>query len=114
MRPELLTPAGDIMPETLRDMLALVGENVSAKRIEKWAPLEMAVVYDWAVREHLHASDNNVRRRQRPSLLADAAASDLAREILGTFRGAHHGDSQRSDVGRRMYAKWVERWEQTR
>lgn len=111
MRPVLLGPAGEILPATLRDMLALVGEDVAVERIEKWAPLERAVVYDWAAREHLHASDNPVRRRPRPSLLADATGLELAREILRTFRGAHHGDSRRSDVGRRTFAKWEERAE---
>lgn len=70
MRPELLTPAVEITPVIIRDMLALVGhKGVTIERIEQWAPLEQAVVYDWAAREYLHASDNPVRRRPRPSLL---------------------------------------------
>jgi hypothetical protein len=68
MRPELLTPR-NITPEIMHDMLTVIGEDVSTERIAHWAPLERAVVYDWAVREHLHASDNLVRRRPRPSLV---------------------------------------------
>ena len=30
----------------------------------------------------------------------------LVDDILVTFRGAHHGDSQRSDVGKRTFEKW--------
>ena len=70
MRPELITPEGEeITPQMMRDMLALVGEEVSAERVGQWAPLERAVVYDWAYREYLRASDCLVRRRLRPSLL---------------------------------------------
>ena len=74
MRPELITPDGEeITPQIMRDMLALVGENVSTEDIRKWAPLERAVVYDWASRVHLRASDCIVRARPRPSLLGRAS-----------------------------------------
>jgi len=73
VRPELLTPDGEeITPQILRDMLALIGEAAtmpSTERIKRWSPLERAVVYDWAAREHLRASDCPVRRRPRPALL---------------------------------------------
>lgn len=122
MRPELLTPKDEIIPATLRDMLALVGcKGATTEQIEKWAPLEQAVVYDWAAREYLHASDNPVRRRPRPSLIGDAEPASpleeiqrlrrLAIDVLRTFRGAHHGDSRRSDVAQSTYDKWCERAE---
>jgi len=33
---------------------------------------------------------------------------ELVNDILRTFKAAHHGDSYRSDVGKRTFAKWRE------
>lgn len=71
MRPELLASL-DMKPEVLRDLLSMVGEDVSLETIAPWAPLERCLVADWAAREHLSASDSLVRRRPRPSLLGAA------------------------------------------
>jgi hypothetical protein len=68
MRPELLTPR-KVTTKIMHDMLTVIGEDVSTERIERWAPLEAAVVYDWACREYLRASDNSVRARPRPFLM---------------------------------------------
>jgi hypothetical protein len=35
--------------------------------IATWSKYELLLAYDWAIREHLAAADNPVRRRQRPS-----------------------------------------------
>ena len=66
MRPELLTPE-ELDEEVLCAALGLVGESVTYEAIGRWAPLERAIAYDWAMREHLSASDNPTRRRPRPA-----------------------------------------------
>ena len=72
MRPELITTSPRAATTAvLRELLLLVGEDVPLERMLPWAPLERAVVEDWARREHLHASDNLIRRRPRPSLLGE-------------------------------------------
>jgi hypothetical protein len=72
MRPEFLEPQGELNAYSVRDVLLLVlpGSTVPAiSSIERWSDMERLAVYDWAMREHLHASDGSVRRRQRPRLL---------------------------------------------
>jgi len=70
MRPTLIEPEGPVSADLVCDVLGLVMEDPPEHdEVRKWAPLEMAVVYDWAIREHLHASDNVVRRRQRLRLV---------------------------------------------
>lgn len=68
MRPTFLV---DELPsaEVLSDMLLLVGSYVSSSTLEKLAPLEALVVADWAVREHLRASDNALQHRPKPLIL---------------------------------------------
>ena len=67
MRPELLAN-GDFTLETLGDLLSLVCEDLPPCA-GKWSDLERRVVADWAGREHLAASDNLNKRRDRPHLL---------------------------------------------
>lgn len=69
MRPELLEPKGELNPELLSDVLLLVGVEAPLEAIGQWTKLEMILVYDWAIREHVHASGGQFRRRSRPSLV---------------------------------------------
>lgn len=68
MRPtwlvESLPPA-----EVLHDMLLLVGVKVPARELEQLSPMEGLVVTDWAIREHLRASDNTLWHRPKPYVL---------------------------------------------
>jgi hypothetical protein len=57
-------------PETLRDMLQLVGVEVDSKDLEQLSPMEGLVVADWAVRVHLKASDNPLMYRPKPYILS--------------------------------------------
>lgn len=60
-------PQGELTPESLRLVLGLVCNDVPEAVIALWTPNERKLAYDWAMREHLHASDNNsVRRRECP------------------------------------------------
>ncbi len=63
----LIDPATDLTPGIVADLLSLV--CVDAPCAAGWSPIELRIAYDWAVREHLHASDNVVRRRPRPWFL---------------------------------------------
>jgi hypothetical protein len=69
-------PQHDLTPKVISDVLLMMGEHVEPSRIETWAEMERVVVYDWAIREHLTASDNIVARRERPAgLLGPARTS---------------------------------------
>lgn len=86
MRPELLTPANFSADEysrtLLRDALSLAGVTVHQENLESWTELEMAVAYDWAVRVHLHASDNRVKVRDKPTFVLAAEVHEQARRLF--------------------------------
>jgi hypothetical protein len=69
-----MEPEGELTPGMVQDLLVLVTEGeVSLAIIGKWTPNELAIAYDWAMREHLHASDNHsVRTRPQPWLITIA------------------------------------------
>jgi hypothetical protein len=57
-------------PRQVSLMCSLVGERqITEVTAERWTELERLVVYDYATRVHLSASDNPVRIRPRPHLL---------------------------------------------
>jgi hypothetical protein len=75
-RIELLEPQGELDAALALDAMLLVEGGYSAEYVSKvmsflemLTKLELQVIYDWAMREHLRASDNNIRRRERPGLL---------------------------------------------
>lgn len=81
MRPELLQPrnhlgdpADSVSPATLRNVLLLAGHDVTETAIVPWTQLERLLAYDYAMREHLHASDNPIRRRPCPSFVRQASS----------------------------------------
>jgi hypothetical protein len=69
----LIAQGGSLDAETLNDVLGLIGEQpVDFSRLSR---RQVARVYDWAMREHLCASDNtDVKRRARPRCLRYARA----------------------------------------
>lgn len=76
MKVDLMEPAGDLTPDLVADALLLLdsSNHLSAAQLAPLTPIELQLVYDWAMREMLAASDNRVRRRPRPhalTLLAD-------------------------------------------
>jgi hypothetical protein len=83
MRPELLHPQGELTPCVLLDMLSLIGLTLPPGQAERWNPLERAVMFDWAAREHLFAADARIMRRVRPSLL------DEREGVLAVLRDMH-------------------------
>jgi hypothetical protein len=60
---------GTLSDQMLLDVLALVSVLQPPESIPAWSEMERIIAYDWAIREHLHASDNMVRRREKPSFL---------------------------------------------
>lgn len=73
MRVTFYAPKDPITDQSLMTVLQLVDEHPSPDAIQKLTAMERIVVYDWAIREHLRASDNIVRRRERPSVLVRQA-----------------------------------------
>lgn len=68
----LLQPtAHELTPELVQDVVSLVDETPPSRdELQQWTEIELLLVYDWAMREHMRASDNrNVRRRPKPWLL---------------------------------------------
>jgi hypothetical protein len=58
--------ASPLTVEVLRVTLSVIGDRPCTRCIGEWTDLERRIVYDWARREHLAASDHPVRRRPRP------------------------------------------------
>jgi hypothetical protein len=66
-----MQPQEELTPESVRLVLGLVSLEVAAGIIAAWTPNERALAYDYAVRQHLHASDNHsIRLRDLPWFIA--------------------------------------------
>lgn len=76
MRIEILSPK-DLTASVVRDALALVGVNTALDTVSTWTRNELALAYDWAMREHLHASDNRVRQRPQPAFVRLSGAGSM-------------------------------------
>ncbi len=72
MRPVLLEPQGELTPELLSSVLELVTVFIEPGRVAPWTEMERLLVYDWAWRRYLGASDNTVRQREKPWLVIAA------------------------------------------
>lgn len=75
-RIELLDPQGVIDASLAVDSVLLVDGPYSAVYIERLleffgmlTKVELHIIYDWAMREHLSAAGNNIRRREKPGIL---------------------------------------------
>jgi len=66
MRIEVLAPE-ELTAEAVHAVITLVAAAPPIETVATWTRFELLLAYDWAMREHLLASDNNVRRRDRPS-----------------------------------------------
>jgi hypothetical protein len=64
---KLLKPkSGKVTPEIVSDALSLIGLRPQSPP-DTWPQAALDHAYDWAMREHLHASDNlRVLRVARP------------------------------------------------
>jgi len=81
MRVELLEPEGTLTIDQCHDVLSLVvpeAELPPRSYIGRWTPLDVQVVYDWAMREYLIASDNRIQRRSKPFALGSFRENDVA------------------------------------
>jgi hypothetical protein len=86
MRPELLSPEEPLDTKTVLAVLQLVEVNVN-QAAAAWTPLELALAYDWAAREHLAASDSPVKRRPKPSFVEAAEKAEASRPPLASAYG---------------------------
>jgi hypothetical protein len=67
MKLKLFDPHGPLTPEIAGDAILLAGGgDVPQAVIGQWSPHELAIAFDWAIREHMAASDNAVQRRPKP------------------------------------------------
>lgn len=70
-------PQGELKWPMVYDLLCLVDADPNPEQVERWTPIELLVAYDWAIREHLRASDNTtVRRRPKPWFVDGANITD--------------------------------------
>lgn len=58
-----------LVPQALQDLISLVEDPPVIEVIQSWTIEQRMEVEHWAVREHLHASDNAIPRRPRPQFL---------------------------------------------
>lgn len=66
-----MDPGREFTLDVVVDTVGLVDRNPYDRAVlEKLSPLELRLVYDWAIREHLAAAGNRVRRRARPFCLS--------------------------------------------
>lgn len=70
MKVTLLEPTGTLTIDMVQDVLSLIDEVPPPRSgLEHLTPLELAMIYDYAMREHLTASDNRMQRRRKPGVL---------------------------------------------
>lgn len=84
MKVDMLEPEGDLTSDVAADALRLLdpAEHEDADRLKLLTSIELHLVYDWAMREHLHASGDRVRRREKPAALTLLRrVAELSRQI---------------------------------
>lgn len=76
-RVTLIDCISPLTPKLVCDVLGLVAVLVEPHQVAEWTLLERQIAYDWAMREHIGASDHYMRRRTIPSFVvaADRAAT---------------------------------------
>lgn len=72
---EFLCPDGPISDQMILDVVSLV-DHVPPEDPAGWTPLERLLVYDWAMRDHLRAAGNRVKRRPCPWILDAVVLED--------------------------------------
>lgn len=65
----MLRPAAPLTVQVVRDALLLAGVQVREEDARTWSNLKAAEAYDWAMRTHLAASDNEITVPLRPSFI---------------------------------------------
>lgn len=70
MRVTFIEPAGGLTPQNVAGALALADCRPGVIEVQKWSTFERLLAYDWAMREHLSASDSFKGRRPRPHFLS--------------------------------------------
>jgi hypothetical protein len=72
VKTEFLEPR-ELTAGVTRNVMLLVGADVPLEAVATWTRMELLVAYDWAMREHLTASDSRLRRREMPTFVRGAA-----------------------------------------
>lgn len=77
-RKRFLHPNGPLTAAVVYDCLQLVSIDIGREGAMQWTEFELLLAYDYAIREHMHASDVPfIRRRQLPSFVNEAANKRL-------------------------------------
>jgi len=85
MKTRLLEPRGRLTADLVLDTVRLVDAPwVSRAALDRLTFLELGIVYDWAMREHLRAAGSEVERRPRPSCLDLAVVVSSLMEIASS------------------------------
>lgn len=86
MRLTLWLPEGELTGELVSSVLELVSLTIPESITSQWTLNERRVAYDWAMREHIGASDNPVRRRDKPWFIKQATAITAAQRMAAEAR----------------------------
>ncbi len=87
MKVQFLEPRAPLSVDVVADAVSLAGgAGVPRAALDRLTELELLLVYDWAMREHLGASGARIQRRARPSFLEERSA-DLGMVTLGVAPG---------------------------
>lgn len=86
--PATYEPDGpDLKPETLADLLLLVGVEVHPDWLAALTPEQREQAADWAAKTHLQASDNDVEVPPRPDFLPDKPVKPPVMAVFYTEHG---------------------------
>jgi len=65
----------ELSAEVVVSVFELISTRLDPDVVEKWTEIELLVAYDYAIRNHLRASDNPTRLRDEPWLVKMAATA---------------------------------------
>jgi hypothetical protein len=77
MRTEFLEPR-ELSAFIVREVMLLVSTDVPLEDVATWTRMELLVAYDWAMREHITASDSRMKRREQPTFVRNAIRRPVA------------------------------------
>jgi len=81
-------PDEDLSPENVETALLLAGLTVTQEQIARWTAGRQREAMEWALLEHLAASDNDVKRMVQPAWLAEVALAERNPQALRDARQA--------------------------
>ncbi len=103
MRPDFLEPRGELNADTVFDAMNLVCQDPPPLEVvQRWTKMELLLAYDWAMRDHLKASDNVIKRRDRPWFTTISVFACLS---LKDYEPRWRGHDFRNDLNDEDYCR---------